>query len=236
MARLQENYQAYNWIRADHGESDAEVYRLVGEQTFYLKVGGSDLAAEAERLEWLAAQGMPVPHVVEAGADWLVTTEVAGVPAAELDHVVDAMASVARMLHALPVEACPYRRDLAVTTEQAHKQVSNGLVDLENLEDEYDGWTGEQLLERLRQSRPADEDLVVCHGDFTPENVLLDPLTGAVTGLIDVGRLGVADRWLDLAIAYREFCEEDARRFLSQYGTPLAAEKLAYYVLLDEFF
>ncbi|GAA1678533.1 hypothetical protein GCM10009745_22720 [Kribbella yunnanensis] len=181
MARLQENYQAYNWIRADHGESDAEVYRLVGEQTYYLKVGGSDLAAEAERLEWLAAQGMPVPHVVEAGADWLVTTEVAGVPAAELDQVVDAMASVARMLHALPVEACPYRRDLAVTTEQAHKQVSNGLVDLENLEDEYDGWTGEQLLERLTQSRPADEDLVVCHGDFTPENVLLDPQTGAVS-------------------------------------------------------
>ena len=125
-----------------------------------MKRGAADLVDEANRLEWLAGQGIPVPRVVERGDHWLVTTTVDGVPAAgfdQLELVVDAMAAVVRQLHALPVAGCPFRRDLAVTTELAAQQVSRGLVDLENLQDEYAGWTGEQLLGRLKQSRPAAE-------------------------------------------------------------------------------
>ncbi|MBB5869320.1 kanamycin kinase [Allocatelliglobosispora scoriae] len=43
-----------------------------------------------------------------------------------------------------------------------------------------------------------DGDQVVLHGDFCLPNVLL---TGeVVTGFIDVGRLGIGDRWWDLAV------------------------------------
>lgn len=48
----------------------------------------------------------------------------------------------------------------------------------------------------------------MCHGDLFLPNVLLDPATCAVTGVIDAGRLGVADRWVDLAIATRSFVSE----------------------------
>jgi len=41
-------------------------------------------------------------------------------------------------------------------------------------------------------------DLAVCHGDFCLPNVVLDPETLVVTGILDVGRLGIADRHLDL--------------------------------------
>lgn len=47
-----------------------------------------------------------------------------------------------------------------------------------------------------------DEDLVVAHGDFTPMNVL----EGGI--LIDVGALGVADRYRDLALAARDLRED----------------------------
>lgn len=120
---------------------------------------------------------------------------------------------------------------------EARSRVAGGLVDLDNLEDSYAGWTGEQLLAELERTRPASEDLVVCHGDLTLDNVLVDPRTGGLTGVIDVGRLGVADRWLDLAILQRELTEEPFAAFLAGYElTGPDQDKLAFYILLDEFF
>ena len=146
-----------------------------------------------------------------------------------------------RYYWALRCGGVPVRRDLEVTSALARERVEGGLVDLDNLEDQYAGWTGEQLLSELERTRPADEDLVVCHGDLTPENILLDSRTGELVGLIDVDRLGVADRWLDLAVIHRGLSSDllapaDTAAFLSQYGAVLDPAKLAYYVLLDEFF
>jgi len=39
---------------------------------------------------------------------------------------------------------------------------------------------------------------VVCHGDSCPPNVLLEE--GRATGYVDLGELGVADRWWDVAV------------------------------------
>ena len=114
-------------------------------------------------------------------------------------------------------------------------------VDLDDLDDERTGWTRDQLVARLLETRPADEDLAVCHGDLCLPNVLLDPETYEVTGLIDAGRLGVADRWADLALATRSMAYElnppyDAGRFLARYGIEPDPAKTAFYRLLDEFF
>lgn len=42
------------------------------------------------------------------------------------------------------------------------------------------------------------EDPVVCHGDYMLPNVILDPRTLTVNGVVDVGALGVADRGRDI--------------------------------------
>ena len=47
---------------------------------------------------------------------------------------------------------------------------------------------------------PPVDRLVVCHGDPCVPNTLLD-VDGTVTGHVDLGALGVADRWADLAVA-----------------------------------
>ena len=47
---------------------------------------------------------------------------------------------------------------------------------------------------------PAIDRLVVCHGDACSPNTLLAP-DGHLAGHVDLGSLGVADRWADLAVA-----------------------------------
>ena len=44
------------------------------------------------------------------------------------------------------------------------------------------------------------DDLVVCHGDACAPNTLIDD-DGRCCGHVDLGDLGVADRWADLAVA-----------------------------------
>jgi kanamycin kinase len=78
---------------------------------------------------------------------------------------------------------------------------------------------------------------VVCHGDLCLPNVIVDPRTSTVTGVIDVGRLGVADRYADLALITRSLSAAQAERFLTGYGAgPVDASRMAFYRLLDEFF
>ena len=84
---------------------------------------------------------------------------------------------------------------------------------------------------------PAGEDLVLTHGDFTLDNVLVDQ-DGDVTGCVDWGGAGIADRWQDLALMARdleEFGVDYARAFLDGCGH-VAQRKLRFYRVLDEFF
>jgi aminoglycoside phosphotransferase len=265
---LRRRYRGRSWTPVTLGLSGARVWRVEGSPAVYVKTtehsecrdSRFSLAAEADRLRWLATQGIPVPEVVEVGSDdqfaWLVTTAVAGRTAADLwplderDAVVDTLADIALALHALPVDLCPFDRRLAVTVPDALDVAAKGLADLDDLDAERTGWTSEQLVDALQRTLPASEDLVVCHGDFCLPNVLLDTSTHEVTGLIDVGRVGVADRHQDLALLTRsirhemnaQFTDGHADRFLRRYiaGSPGVTaprpELMAFYRLLDEFF
>lgn len=239
------------------------IYRVRGPHAYYVKItpprerddARFHPVSEAERLSWLGAQGFPVPEVVEVGSDdetmWLVTRAVEGRPAserwseAERPAVVDLVADVARALHALPVRECPFDRTLAVTLPQARRSAELGRVDLDDLDPGREGWSAQRLLDELdATSLPGAEDIVVCHGDLCLDNIMIEPGTLTLAGILDHGRLGRADRWVDLAIAVREISEEGAGsgyrphhvdRFLQRYGAELDHRKLHFYRLLDEF-
>jgi kanamycin kinase len=148
-------------------------------------------------------------------------------------------------MHHLPIDRCPFRRDLDVLLDGAAAAVATGTMRSDDFDAQRAECTPAELLALALRDRPASEDLAVCHGDACLPNVLIDPQSGHVTGVVDVGRLGVADRHSDLALAVRSLGDAHlnpgygpaaAADFLGRYPVRADRRRLDYYQLLDEFF
>lgn len=251
-----------DWDRVRTGRSGA-VVRRSPDGGAYAKSGTGplreDLEDERDRLAWLAEVGVPAPEVLDWSDDGdtatLTTRTLPGTPLSELPASAadDAAASLGRFLgelHAMEREGCPFDRWLAVTVPLARVRVDQGRVDEDDFDDERAGRGAETLLAELLEARPRAEelevaDLVVCHGDACLPNFLVDPATLEVTGMLDVHRLGVADRHLDLALATRSIADtglnpaygpDAADALLAAYGRSADPWRLDFYRLLDEFF
>ena len=149
------------------------------------------------------------------------------------------LADALRGLHALPVAACPFDQRLDSRLPAAQARVEAGLVDADDFDDERLGQSPQQVFAQLCSTRPDHEDLVVSHGDACLPNLMV--AEGRFSGFIDCGRLGVADRYQDLALAARSLVHNfgDTRwvtPLFQRYGAVADECRLAFYRLLDEFF
>ncbi|MFI6477807.1 phosphotransferase [Nonomuraea sp. NPDC050663] len=222
-----------SWSHAHEGLSGTVA--LVND-AYYVK-RGPHARREHERLTWLGARGIAVPDVAAFEDDVLVLADAAtpSLAASPPPGIGTVMGTVLKHLHTLPTAACPFDERLDVQLARARRQVVEGLVDVEDFDEDNLGLTARQVLDRLLAERPGEEDLVVTHGDFTPSNVL----NGGM--LIDLGRVGVGDRYRDLALATRDLHEDFGKgavdEFFTAYGLPAPdSERLTYYRLLDELF
>jgi kanamycin kinase len=187
-----------------------------------------------------------VPVVLDVGGDgtfeWLVTAGVDGGPASDrtlgdVEDVVVALATGLRRFHErAPVSECPFDFCLDAALEHVRRRVALGLVDpVEDFHDEHRHLdTSEAALRQLERLCPTGEDVVVCHGDYCPPNVLLHG--GRVVGYVDLGELAVADRWWDLAVATWSttwtFGPGLEAVFLDGYGVELDPDRQTFYRLL----
>ncbi len=246
----------YKWARDNIGESGGAVYRLHGKPgapDLFLKHGrnsiAGDITDEMVRLRWLAKH-VSVPaveaFVATPGEAWLLMTAIPGHTAYQLlearpdarTGIVDAIASFLGRLHAVPVSECPFTSDYTYRLTRARERIDAGLVEEDDFDAEREGWTAEQVWEAMQHLLPMPSDPVVTHGDFSLDNILM--VDGKVVGCIDAGRVGIADRYQDLAVLWNCLGEFDASlqdRFLGQYGIPGADErKLQFHLMLDEMF
>lgn len=177
---------------------------------------------EVQRLEWVGAFSR-VPRVLEVGADhtheWLVTGAIPGESAVAPRWIADPAVAVRavgeglRALHdALPVDECPFDWSVRSRVRNAESR-------------------GIPIPYELHEG-PTIDRLVVCHGDACCPNTLLDD-DGRWTAHVDLGSLGVADRWADLAVASMStewnYGPGWADALLEAYGIQPDRERIAYY-------
>ena len=244
------------------GRTDAVVRRSPDGRTYAKSGTGpvrAELCDERDRLAWLADTGLPAPRVLDWEDDCetatLTTAALTGVPLSALpatsaEAAATSLGAFLARLHAVATQSCPFERWLAVTVPLARVHTDEGQVDEDDFDAERAGRSAADLHQDLLDQRPRAErletaDLVVSHGDACLPNFLADPQTPEITGLVDVGRLGVADRHLDLALATRSMSDPTlnpafgpgpVEAFLAAYGRPADPRRLDFYRLLDEFF
>lgn len=209
-------------------------------------------------MRWLEGR-LPAPRVIrfekDAEKEYLLMTRVPGKMACEReyldqpDRLMRLLAEAIRMLWDVDTLGCPRSRSLEDELAHARYSLENGLADFSRCGKDTFGPGGflspEQLLSWLENNKPPLEP-AFSHGDCCLPNIFFDG--DRVSGFIDLGDAGTADRWRDLALCWRSlkhntdgtygytapgFRPEKLFDFL---GVRLDREKLRYYLLLDEFF
>jgi kanamycin kinase len=202
-----------------------------------------DLAGEASRMIWTRPFSL-VPEVVAMGKDaagsWLATTALSGESAVsdrwrqEPIVAVTAIGVGLRHLHDhAPVESCPFSWSVSDRIARARQRVADGMTRASAWHRTHQALTLEDAV-AIATDPPEVDRLVVCHGDACAPNTIID--AGTWSGHVDLGSLGVADRWADLAIAtwstewnYGPGWEHT---LLDAYGIESDPARTAYYRLL----
>lgn len=215
-------------------------------------------------LEGIAAMGwsegkIPVPkilcHQVEDGISYLLMEKMEGIMACseslleQPEVLTRALADGIRLLWQTDTSGCPRNRTLPCLLEEARYNIDNGRVDLDNVDPETFGENGfrdpDDLLNWL-VSHPIPSEPVLSHGDYCLPNIFVK--NGHFHGFIDVGDLGVGEKWRDIALCYRSLRDNwggayggkvydfDPKLFFEALEIEPDWEKIRYHLLLDELF
>lgn len=218
---------------------------------------------ESEReyriMKWLKGK-LPVPEVLCRGQsvekNYLLMAKLPGKMSCDEEYMrqpellAEALAEGLKMLWQVDISDCPFSSRLDEKLRMARYNVEHGLVDVDNVEPDTFGPAGfenpQALLDWLVSNRP-EEELVFSHGDYCLPNVFLQG--GRVSGFLDLGRAGVADKYQDIALCYRSFLHNYEGKYgggsygevnpeivFEKLGMKPDWEKVRYYMLLDELF
>ena len=242
----------------DVGMSDAKVIVF---DDCVLKVAPFDKQNEdtVGVMRWLEGR-LPVPEVISYEADteyqYLLMSRIPGRMSCDKsymqrsDVLIAGLSEAFNMVWNVDASGCPRESDLDSELAEARIRVEKGLVDLSDSEPSTFGEGGfkdaEDLLFWLENNKP-DYEPVFSHGDFCLPNIFFE--NGRVSGFIDLGHAGIADKWKDIALCYRSlrwnsegayggmvYPDVRSQRLFDALGIKPDMEKIRYFILLDELF
>lgn len=216
-------------------------------------------AETVRMMRWLEGR-IPVPKVLrferDSDSQYLLMSRIPGKMSCDeyyLEHpklLLSVLADALKSLWSVDITDCPRTRDVDAELREAKYRIDNGLVDLDSVEPTTFGEGGfkdpQALYEWLLENRP-DYEPVLSHGDLCLPNIFIDK--GKISGFIDLGAAGVGDKWRDIALCFRSlkhnfdgsyggkaYPDFDPNLLFEELGIEPDAEKLKYYLLLDELF
>lgn len=226
-----------------------------------LKVQNEDEESvnEMQMLSWLNVK-IPVPDIIEQisenGYSYILMSRCQGKMACDSYYMerpvllVNLLADALNKLWAIDISDCPREWLLQRRLEIAEENVTRNLVDIDDAQPNTFGPNAfrdpEQLLQWLKENQP-EQAKSLSHGDFCLPNVFLSD--SGVTGLIDLGKAGIADPWQDIALCCRSLENNfggvfdgvrhtgfERQMLFDALGIQPDHEKIRYYILLDELF
>ncbi len=240
------------------GHSQAKIY---SSENSVLKIEKQCAESDNEHimLGWLQNK-IPVPKIMHSetylGKNYLIMSKIYGEMSCSEQYMQNPHLLAKILSHALSklwsidISDCPSNMMLDNKLKLAEYNVKKGFCNIEDAEigtyDENGFKNPLELLTWLKNNKPS-ETPVFSHGDFCLPNIFLNDDT--VSGFIDMGRSGIADKYQDIALCYRslihnfsgkfgfnsnnQFIFED---FLNELGITIDMDKIKYYILLDELF
>jgi kanamycin kinase/aminoglycoside 3'-phosphotransferase-3 len=248
-----------SWICDDVGMSDSTIL-LFDEMVLKIEKVSRSSGHEGRLLRWLDGK-IPVPKIIEAvqqdGYSFLLMSKLPGEMACSdnslhnIEDTIVALAKGLKMLWEVGIKDCPCTSTVFDKLAEVKYNIENGMVDMENFDIETFTTEGfrdvQDLYNFLDQNRPK-EDLTFSHGDYYSPNIFVKGCE--ITGFLDLGYGGIADRWQDIALCVRTLRsrhmrfanrgEEEYQRYkallFKELGIEPDEEKIRYYILLYEFF
>jgi len=205
------------------------------------KSGSSaELGLETAVLEWSSGR-LPVPEVLEKGTGFLAMSALPGVHLTEVavQCAVEVIAEALHLVHAIPVEGCPFLASWAMRLSQGEIRVRAGLVDECDFDEDNLGRSATDILAELQSLPPLPDLTCFTHGDACLPNFLTQ--AGHLTGIIDLGRAGITHPAQDWALALRSVRHNfgpDGEQLLREHLPEHCADEelLRRFRLLDELF
>lgn len=174
------------------GKSSARVVRVRREDgvLWIDKAGPSpEIERDTAVLEWCAGR-LPVAKVLRKDSGFLAMSALPGVNLVEgpMECAVRIIAEALDLVHAIPIEECPFISSWASRLVQAEVRVRAGLVDESDFDEANLGRAASDIPAEL-QALPGPPDLACfTHGDACLPNFLTQG--GQLTGIVDLGRAG----------------------------------------------
>lgn len=242
----------------DIGMSDSSIL-LFDDKVLKIQECSEEAENEYRMMTWLQGK-LPVPRIlayeIMENQSCLLMSKSKGVMACEevyMQNPVDQaklLSGGLKKLWSVETSECPADWRLKKKLTRAKYNIEHGLIDLDNVEPDTFGDHGfknpDELLQWLCHHQPSEE-LALSHGDYCLPNVF--GIGGKVTGYIDLGRTGIADKWCDIALCYRSLSLNYSGRYhgrtyagyddlllFKELGIKPDWEKIRYYILLDELF
>lgn len=208
---------------------EAQVIFIDRDSGYFLKRGTvGSLKTEklmAEYFSSLSLTEKPILYLSDE-YDWLLTRRVPGEDATHSDYISDGkrlastLGELLRALHEIPHEECPVKDRLKSYAKLAEKNYINDFFDTgfclsQKLK------TKDEIYKRAMDGLPELKNDCLIHGDFCLPNVIFD--NWRLSGYIDLGNAGVADRHIDLywgawTLNFNLKTNKYRERFFDAYG------------------
>ena len=213
---------------------EARVWYLEKDGGLFLKrMPAGMLKTDAEMTAYFHTLGLSaevLAYVGKADADWLLTRRIPGEDCThrryreQPERLCDVLGETLRSLHERETSGCPVQDRLETYRAAVCRGHAQGKYEPDLFRGLWEFPSAEAAWEAAQRGMRQMKEEVLIHGDYCLPNVLLDDWR--LSGLIDVGNGGVADRHIDLlwgiwTLKFNLGTGRYTERFMDAYGRAL---------------